>query len=267
MFWTLVTIYFPYYPLFVLRSVLVQFSIGSRSVLVRFSIVLRSILVHPSFILRSFSVRESKIDRRTNWESSQARRRCIETLMGNQGKGTLNKKTPKIPHNPHASDFQKKTLKKLSTRKTLKINTLPKIAKKFFKKTLQNIWSLLKNAVPLHSQIRNNAYHANKIAKCKCLKMSCEIDLWQELHKTFVEKYKRQMSIQKNVRVKVTCQFQRIGKTESWAQTENKTKTLYYNEEFDPGSGWTLATGLTHASRGAACWLLATNDGDRRTGE
>ena len=25
-----------------------------------------------------------------------------------------------------------------------------------------------------------------------------------------------------------------------------------YNEEFDPGSGWTLATGLTHASRGAA---------------
>ena len=29
------------------------------------------------------------------------------------------------------------------------------------------------------------------------------------------------------------------------------TKILY-NEEFDPGSGWTLATGLTHASRGAA---------------
>ena len=25
-----------------------------------------------------------------------------------------------------------------------------------------------------------------------------------------------------------------------------------YNGEFDPGSGWTLATGLTHASRGAA---------------
>ena len=27
---------------------------------------------------------------------------------------------------------------------------------------------------------------------------------------------------------------------------------FFYNEEFDPGSGWTLATGLTHASRGAA---------------
>ena len=25
---------------------------------------------------------------------------------------------------------------------------------------------------------------------------------------------------------------------------------IIYNEEFDPGSGWTLATGLTHASRG-----------------
>ena len=25
-------------------------------------------------------------------------------------------------------------------------------------------------------------------------------------------------------------------------------KEYFYNEEFDPGSGWTLATGLTHAS-------------------
>ena len=37
------------------------------------------------------------------------------------------------------------------------------------------------------------------------------------------------------------------------------------NEEFDPGSGWTLATGLTHASRGAAG--VAIPAGDRRTGE
>ena len=97
--------------------------------------------------------------------------------MGNQGKGNPNKKTPQIPPKPHAPDFQKKTLKKLSMRKTLKINILPQIAKIFFKKTSKNIWSLLKNAVPLHSQIRNNAYHANKTAKRKCLKMSCENDL------------------------------------------------------------------------------------------
>ena len=41
----------------------------------------------------------------------------------------------------------------------------------------------------------------------------------------------------------------------------------YYSEEFDPGSGWTLATGLTHASRGAAWEKLAFPDGDRRMGE
>ena len=29
-------------------------------------------------------------------------------------------------------------------------------------------------------------------------------------------------------------------------------KNKFNNGEFDPGSGWTLATGLTHASRGAA---------------
>ena len=162
---------------FILRSVLDRSSFVLRSFSVHSPFVLRSFSVHSPFVLRSFSVRRSKNDRRNIGESSEARRRCIETLKGNQGKGNLNKKTPKIPHKPHAPDIQKKTLKKLSTRKTLKINTLSKIAKKIFKKTSQNIWSLLKNAVPLHSQIRNNAYHANKIAKCKCLKMSCEIDL------------------------------------------------------------------------------------------
>ena len=44
-------------------------------------------------------------------------------------------------------------------------------------------------------------------------------------------------------------------------------KRYYYNEEFDPGSGWTLATGLTHASRGASGRKLAFFAGDRRTGE
>ena len=38
-----------------------------------------------------------------------------------------------------------------------------------------------------------------------------------------------------------------------------------YNEEFDPGSGGTLAAGLTHASRGVT-GVLALAD-DRRTGE
>ena len=34
--------------------------------------------------------------------------------------------------------------------------------------------------------------------------------------------------------------------------SEHRDKNNLNNEEFDPGSGWTLATGLTHASRGAA---------------
>ena len=39
----------------------------------------------------------------------------------------------------------------------------------------------------------------------------------------------------------------------SWGKrTCKETNNFFYNEEFDPGSGWTLATGLTHASRGAA---------------
>ncbi len=39
-----------------------------------------------------------------------------------------------------------------------------------------------------------------------------------------------------------------------------------YNGEFDPGSGWTLAAGLIHASRGAACPAAMRDDGDRQTG-
>ena len=35
-------------------------------------------------------------------------------------------------------------------------------------------------------------------------------------------------------------------------KTEDNFLKIFYKEEFDPGSGWTLATGLTHASRGAA---------------
>ena len=34
--------------------------------------------------------------------------------------------------------------------------------------------------------------------------------------------------------------------------SESYNLLKYYNEEFDPGSGWTLAAGFIHASRGAA---------------
>ena len=48
------------------------------------------------------------------------------------------------------------------------------------------------------------------------------------------------------------------------SETGSKLFKIIYNGEFDPGSGLTLAAGLTHASRGAA--LVLVLDGDRRTG-
>ena len=42
------------------------------------------------------------------------------------------------------------------------------------------------------------------------------------------------------------------NKSEEIGIRAKEIKEIHYNEEFDPGSGWTLATGLTHASRGAA---------------
>ena len=87
---------------FVLRSSSVRAPFELRSFSVRSPFVLRSSSVRAPFKLRSSSVQapfelrsgiedRSKIDRRMNGESSEARRRCIETLMGNQGKGDPNK--------------------------------------------------------------------------------------------------------------------------------------------------------------------------------
>ena len=57
-------VYFPYRSPFILRSLLVRFSIASRSVLDRFSIDSRSSFVHPPFILRSGIEDWSKNERR-----------------------------------------------------------------------------------------------------------------------------------------------------------------------------------------------------------
>ena len=47
-----------------------------------------------------------------------------------------------------------------------------------------------------------------------------------------------------------------------WKETQERLckeilRINFYNEEFDPGSGWTLAGGLTHASRGVT-WCSNT---------
>ena len=79
------------HPPFKLRSSSVRAPFELRSSSVHPPFELRSSSVHPPFELRSGIEDRSKIDQRMNGESSEARRRCIETLMGNQGKGDPNK--------------------------------------------------------------------------------------------------------------------------------------------------------------------------------
>ena len=62
-----------------------------RSFSVRSPLVLRSFSVRSPFVLRSAIEERTENHRRNIGESSEARRRCIETLMGNQGKGDPNK--------------------------------------------------------------------------------------------------------------------------------------------------------------------------------
>ena len=57
--------------------------------------------------------------------------------MGSQGKGNLNKKTPKILHKPHAPDFQKKTLKKTFNAKNIENQHLTKNRQKFLQKNFK----------------------------------------------------------------------------------------------------------------------------------
>ena len=86
------------HPPFKLRSSSVRAPFKLRSSSVQAPFILRSSSVQAPFELRSSSVQapfgiedRSKIDQRMIGESSEARRRCIETLMGNQGKGDPNK--------------------------------------------------------------------------------------------------------------------------------------------------------------------------------
>ena len=69
----------------------VQAPFGLRSSSVRAPFKLRSSSVRAPFGNRRLIEELSKNYRRTNGESSEARRRCIETLMGSQGKGDPNK--------------------------------------------------------------------------------------------------------------------------------------------------------------------------------
>ena len=83
--------YFTFHSPFVLRSFSVRSPFVLRSSSVDSPFILRSFSVRAPFALRSSIEERSKNDRRNIGESSEARRRCIETLMGMQGKGDLKK--------------------------------------------------------------------------------------------------------------------------------------------------------------------------------
>ena len=108
------------------------------------------------------------------------------------------------------------------------------IAQKNFKKSGWKVWSVIKKRLPLHP-----------LSIRKAAETVSEWDDWkneenkQVVQADWLDGQSEQVwrSTSKNDRLR-SCQRYK--------------KEIFYNEEFDPGSGWTLATGLTHASRGAA---------------
>ena len=62
-----------------------------------------------------------------------------------------------------------------------------------------------------------------------------------------------------NFTILLGARAMKLASFAEWRQGIVEHRKILYNGEFDPGSGWTLATGLTHASRGEtilkACFL------------
>ena len=101
-------------------------------------------------------------------------------------------------------------------------------------------------------------------------------DLWRDLHKQYsstrakletVSGKTKEPSVLIYIGNELLIRNPDRANDRLYSARDTVIKRYFYNEEFDPGSGWTLATGLTHASRGAAWLKLASVDGDRRTGE
>ena len=116
--------------------------------------------------------------------------------------------------------------------------------KRNFEKSFKKVWKL-----------KNNAYLCSPVRKTGSRKRIWEVH-WKDcftVQEASTEKYNLSRSVNS---------FERIISVSDKLEIYKKL----YNEEFDPGSGWTLAAGLTHASRGAARLLAITIVGDRRKG-
>ena len=115
--------------------------------------------------------------------------------------------------------------------------------KKVVKKVQKNL-EVKKKVVPLQSQTKNGVQQTSSLAR--------------KVH------WKDCFTVQEASTEKIQFIEKRWFFWKNWeCQWQAKNYIKIYNEEFDPGSGWTLAAGLTHASRGAACsnfrvWMTAT---------
>ena len=137
----------------------------------------------------------------------------------------------------------------------------------FFSFSFENIWMVWEKPIPLHPLLRTNAVTKQLLSQKGQTK---ERVLWKD--------YNKQRSSSTRSRLLFHLILYRVMEKEVLGRTKpinfwrwyrmifggilNRDKTNFpsgkviikklYNGEFDPGSGWTLATGLTHASRGAA---------------
>ena len=149
-----------------------------------------------------------------------------------------------------------------------------------WKNNCQNIWRVNKNILPLHPQSRemrcwkqsdDKKSSSGKArwgwmiqAKFRTFRWRNKKNfrkIWKINKKSLPlqPRFERKRAIFKEITYTTSSTSIREGipsiistktqnKRESWAKDIKQIN----NEEFDPGSGWTLATGLTHASRGAA---------------
>ena len=197
----------------------------------------------------------------------------------------------------HGSPVEFRFESRLSQERPKRTDPLRPAFEKLSKKTSQNIWQFENNSLPLHPLLRSEprSWAPKKLRKkfrknledmrktpYLCNRFPLEngsvkkSDLWRDLHKQYsstrakletVSGKTKEPSVLIYIGNELLIRNPDRANDRLYSARDMVIKRYFYNEEFDPGSGWTLATGLTHASRGAAWLKLASVDGDRRTGE
>ena len=124
-------------------------------------------------------------------------------------------------------------LSRQQNRETVKKGSWKKIEKKFTENLVVSKKCL--TFAPLSRQQNRKTKDAKKIWKYRGRKPESIDVLWGYWAAKFLSSLARESF--KAIPLRLELRF---------------IQNYFYNGEFDPGSGWTLAAGLTHASRGAA---------------